>query len=86
MSLCVAALTALAEGPKPIMVWSTYLGVADCDSVALWRDNALLACHSPESRLPVPVLGSKARHGLMGAYVLRVDLVRNELVLSLIHI
>ena len=78
--LSLAALAAPADTPKPGIVWSTYLGVADCDSVALWRDDAFLACHSPESRLSVPVLGSEARPGLMGAYVLRVDLDRNELV------
>lgn len=80
VSICFAALTAPADVPKATVVWSTYLAVADCDGVALWRDDAFLACHSPEDRLRVAVLGSKARPGVMGAYVIRVALNRKELV------
>ncbi len=77
---CCVTLTAAADLPNPVETLSTYLGVADCDSVALWRGDAFLACHSPESRLPVPVLGAEASHSLMGAYVLRLDMQGHRFV------
>ncbi len=75
-----ATLALAADAPNPGVTFTTYLGLADCDSVALWRGDAFLACHSPESRLPVRVRGSKARPNLMGAYVLRLDLNRGRIV------
>lgn len=82
ISVCFAALAASADARKPTVLWSTYLGVADCDGLALWRDDAFLACHSPEIRLPVAVPGPDARPGVMGAYVLRVDLNRKDVVFA----
>ena len=78
--LCCAALAVAAAGPGPELAWTTYLGVADCDSVALWRGEAFLACHSKEIRLPVRVLGSQPQEDLMGAYVLRLDPNRGRFV------
>ena len=77
---CCAALAVAAAGPRPELAWTAFLGVADCDSVALWRGEAFLACHSPEIRLPVQVSGSQAQGDLMGAYVLRLDPNRGTFV------
>ena len=73
-------MTAAASPIKPLVSWSTYLGVADCDDLALWQGDLYLACHSPESSLPVPVTESRGRQGMMAAYVLRLDLNRGKLV------
>lgn len=79
-ALCFATLIVEADAPEPIMAWSTYLGVADCDSVAVWQGDAFLACHSPEDRIAVPVQGADERSGLMDAYVVRLDPNRKRLV------
>ena len=78
--LCCVALAAAASPMKPVVTWSTHLGVADCDDSALWRGDLFLACHSPESSLPVRVTGSQGPEGIMAAYVLRVDLNQGRLV------
>ena len=80
ISLCCAALAIAADEQQPAVTLTTYLGVDDCDSVAVWRGEAFLACHSAESHLPVRVVGATARPDLMGAYVLRLDLDRGRLV------
>ena len=67
-------MTATASPIEPLVSWSTYLGVADCDDVALWQGDLFLACHSPESSLPVQVTEARGRQGTMAAYVLRLDL------------
>ena len=53
--LCCGALTAAASPVEPVVTWSTRRGGSDCDDSALWRRDLFLACHSPESRLPVQV-------------------------------
>ena len=73
-------MTATASPIEPVVSWSTYLGVADCDDLALWKGDLFLACHSPESSLPVQVTESKGRQGMMAAYVLRLDLNEGRLV------
>lgn len=78
--LCCVAMTATASPIEPSVSWSTYLGVADCDDLALWQGDLFLACHSPESSLPVQVAESQGRQGMMAAYVLRLDLDRGKLV------
>ena len=78
--LCCVAMTATASPIEPLASWSTYLGVADCDDVALWQGDVFLACHSPESSLPVQVTESRGRQGMMAAYVLRLDLNEGKLV------
>lgn len=78
--LCCVAMTAAASPIKPLVSWSTYLGVADCDDLALSQGDLFLACHSPESSLPAQVTGSRGREGMMAAYVLRLDLNRGKLV------
>ena len=80
LTLCCVPLTALAVASGPVATWTTYLGVADCDDAALWQGDLFLACHSPESLLPIPVSGSADRPGIMAAYVLRLDLDRGRLV------
>ena len=79
-ALCFASLVVKAGPLEPIMAWSTYLGVADCDSVAVWEGDCFLACHSPKDRLAVPVQGAEERSGLMDAYVLRLDPNEKRLV------
>jgi len=59
---------------------STLLGVADCDGVAAWHGDAFLACHSPESRLPIGVRGTPPVPNMMSAYVLRLNLKTGKLV------
>ena len=54
--------------------------MADCDDLALWQGDLFLACHSPESSLPVQVSESRGRQGTMAAYVLRLDLNEGKLV------
>ena len=71
-------MTAAASPFKPLVSWSTYLGVPDCDDLALWQGDLFLACHSSESSLPVPLTESHARQGMMAAYVLRLDLNRGK--------
>ena len=78
--LCCVAMTAAASPIKPLVSWSTYLGVADCDDLALSQGDLFLACHSPESSLPVHATESHGRQGMMAAYVLRLDLNRGKLV------
>ena len=78
--LCCVAMTATASPIEPLVSWSTYLGVADCDDVALWQGDLFLACHSPESSLPVQVTESRGPQGMMAAYVLRLDLNEGKLV------
>lgn len=78
--LCCVAMTATASPIKPLASWSTYLGVADCDDVALRQGDLFLACHSPESSLPVQVTESQGQQGMMAAYVLRLDLSEGKLV------
>ena len=80
VALCFAALQVGADAPKPTLAWSTYAGIADCDSVAISQGDLFLACHSPEVHLAIPVQGSEVRPGLMGAYVLRIDPNQNRLV------
>lgn len=79
-TLCCVTLPALAVASGPAVTWTTYLGVADCDDAALWQGHLFLACHSPESLLPIPVSGSADRSGIMAAYVLHLDLDRGQLV------
>ncbi|MDE0103945.1 MAG: hypothetical protein OXN89_16350 [Bryobacterales bacterium] len=76
--LCCVALSEADSPVKPMVTWSTYLGVADCDDPALWRGSLFLACHSPESDLPIQIAGSQRRGGTMAAYVLRLDLQRGN--------
>ena len=76
--LCCVAMTAAASPIKPLVSWSTYLGVADCDDLALWQGDLFLACHSPESSLPVQETESQGRQGMMAAYVLRLGLEPRE--------
>ena len=80
ITLCAVTLTTIAVAARPVVTWTTYLGVADCDDAALWQGDLFLACHSPESLLPIPVSGSADHSGVMAAYVLRLDLDRGQLV------
>ena len=80
ITLCCVTLAAPMVGAPPVVTWTTYLGVADCDDAALWQGDLFLACHSPKSLLPAPVSGSADRDGIMAAYVLRVDLERGQVV------
>ena len=80
IAICCVALSIAAAPSKPVVTWSTYLGVADCDDAALWRGDLFLACHSPMSSLPVPVAEAQGPRGVMAAYVLRLDLERGEFV------
>ena len=73
-------MIAAASPIEPLVSWSTYLGVADCDDLALWQGDLFLACHSTESSLPVQVSESQGRQAMMAAYVLRLDLNRGKLV------
>ncbi len=80
IAFCCVGLTTPAVASRPVVTWTTYLGVADCDDAALWQGDLFLACHSTESRLPIPVAEPADRSGTMAAYVLRLDLDRGRLV------
>jgi hypothetical protein len=65
---------------EPAITFSTLLGVADCDGVAAWQHDVFLACHSPESRLPVQVHGAGPTSHVTSAYVLRLNVKSGKLL------
>lgn len=76
--LCLAAFN--HEQPVPQI---HQLEIADCDDVDFGPDEDLfLACHSPQDRLPINVLGSKAVPDEMDAYVLRLNPHTGNLVFA----
>ena len=84
--LClVAASVSLAHAQT--VTFSSYLGVADCDGIAIGADGDLyLACHSPSAYLPVepkPPKRSGEQRGTdpyFDAYVLRIDPRKDQLI------
>ena len=65
----------------PALIGQTYLGVADCDDVAIGPSGDLyLACHSPSDRLPIEVNAFERSNGGMEAYVLRYNPKTEKLV------
>jgi hypothetical protein len=83
--LAICASVAAAQGPA--VIFSTYLGVADCDGIALGSNGDLyLACHSPSNHLPIEAKPSKqsASEGdsdpYFDAYVLRIDPQTGKLI------
>ncbi len=77
---CLAGMFAATSGREPALVFSTLVGVADCDGIAAWQGDAYLACHSPGSRLPVSVQGEGGPPDVMSGYVLRLNLKTGKLV------
>src|ERR1039457_3618990 len=77
---CCSFLDVAGSAPEPAVTSSTFLGVADCDAIAVWHGDAFLACHSPEARLPILVQGPKPIPNMMSAYVLRLNLKAGKLV------
>jgi hypothetical protein len=81
LPFCCAVLAAtVAAAQPPKVTFSTFLGVADCDGVAVWHGDAFLACHSPESRLTAEVQGPTSAPNGMSAYVLRLNVKTGKLV------
>ena len=79
---CLILFALVPVGRAQIVTLSTYLGVADCDGIALGSNQDLyLACHSPSSYLPIeprpPKQSTTERisdpDSLFDAYVLRVN-------------
>jgi hypothetical protein len=72
---CLFGLLAWAPGQAPPTIFSTYLGVADCDGVAFGQNGDIyLACHSPSDRLPIEVRPPRTTPGGdMDAYLIRLD-------------
>ena len=69
------------------LTFSTYLGVADCDGIALGSNGDLyLACHSPSSHLPIEAKPSKQSaseddsDAAFDAYVLRLNPQTGKLI------
>ena len=69
------------------MTFSTYLGVADCDGIALGSNGDLyLACHSPSNHLPIEAKSSKQpasesdSDGFFDAYVIRLNPETGKLI------
>lgn len=79
-ALSTAVLFAAAATQEPAVIFTTFLGVADCDGVATWRGDAFLACHSPESKLPANIQGSSAAPNVMSGYVLRLNLKTGKII------
>ena len=77
---CCSVLVAVAAAEQPTITFSTFLGVADCDGIAVWHGDAFLACHSPESLFPSDLQGPKPVPNVMSAYVLRLNLKKGKLV------
>ncbi len=81
--LAVASLL-LARGQT--VIFSSYLGVADCDGIAVGPTGDLyLACHSPSSQLPIEPQPSRpppAKRGdaALDAYVIRLDPRKDQLI------
>src|ERR1700740_2079637 len=75
LSACLAFVTSVLVAHCQTLTFSTYLGVADCDGIALGsNDDIYLACHSPSSRLPIDVKPLKQpTEGDFDAYVLRLN-------------
>jgi len=85
--VCFALFSAALAAQGPTVIFSTYLGVADCDGIALGSNGDLyLACHSPSSHLPIEAKPSKqpATEGdsdpYFDAYVLRVNPQTGKLI------
>jgi hypothetical protein len=81
--VCASVLAAQA----PATIFSTYLGVADCDGIALGSNGDLyLACHSPSNHLPIEAkpLKQSASEGdsdaYFDAYVLRLNPQTGKLI------
>jgi hypothetical protein len=75
------ATTLAAQGPKPI--FSTFLGVADCDGIALGANgDVYLACHSPSNHLTIDARPPKlpASDDDFDAYVLRLNPKSGKLI------
>ena len=65
----------------PALIGQTYLGIADCDDVAIGPSGDLyLSCHSPSDRLPIEVNAFERSNGGMEAYVLRYNPKTEKLV------
>ena len=65
----------------PALTGQIYLGVADCDDVAIGPSGDLyLACHTPSDRLPIEVKAFERSKGGMEAYVLRFNPKTDKLV------
>lgn len=75
------AATVAAQTARPI--FSTFLGVADCDGIALGANgDVYLACHSPSNHLPIDAKPAKlsASEDDFDAYVLRLNPKSGKLV------
>src|ERR1700730_3505270 len=78
---CLALMAPLLAIRTPIVNLSSYLGVADCDGVAIGSNgDAYLACHSPYDRLPIGVKPSKQTGENFDAYVLRLNPQTGKLI------
>jgi hypothetical protein len=78
--LCLAFFASVLAAQVPTVIFSTYLGVADCDGIALGSNGDLyLACHSPSNHLPIEAKPSKQSEtegdsdAYFDAYVLRLN-------------
>jgi Beta-propeller repeat len=85
VGLAFFASVLAAQGPT--VIFSTYLGVADCDGIALGSNGDLyLACHSPSNHLPIEAkpLKQSASEGdsdaYFDAYVLRLNPQTGKLI------
>lgn len=87
IAVCLAIALSLSLAHGQTATFSSYLGVADCDGIAIGPDGDLfLACHSPSAYLPVgpkPPTQSAEQGGTdpyFDAYVLRIDPRKGELI------
>lgn len=81
--VCMALFASLAVAQAPAAIFSTYLGVADCDGIALGPTGDLyLACHSPSSHLPNEnrAPDKPSTDDAFDAYVLRVNPSTGKLI------
>jgi hypothetical protein len=81
--VCLASAILALTAKGQAVTFSTYLGVADCDGIALGSNGDLyLACHSPSNRLPIEAKPPKQpeAEGDFDAYVLRLNPQTGKLI------
>src|SRR5579862_7772379 len=87
IALCLGIALSVPLAHGQTVTFSSYLGVADCDGIAVGPDSDLyLACHSPSAFLPAEPQPPKQSAELgttdqyFDAYVLRINPRKGQLV------
>jgi hypothetical protein len=81
--MCIVFFATILAAQTPAPIFSTFLGVADCDGIALGANgDVYLACHSPSNHLPIDAKPPKqpASEGDFDAYVLRLNPKSGKLI------